>query len=84
MLFIRRLDDLGRLVIPKEIRQAIGATAPRVPMLIDFDGKQVVVKKADDTCKVCGSEKELIARAAGDAYICRECLNDFNNGMPKF
>lgn len=43
---IRRFDDLGRIVIPKEIRRAIGITEG-TPMEIFYDNKEgtIVLKK---------------------------------------
>lgn len=41
---IKRVDDLGRFVIPKEIRRTLGIT-DGTPMEIYTDGRQIILKK---------------------------------------
>ena len=52
---IRRVDDLGRIVIPKEIRrQVFGKTdASGEPMEIFIDGENIVLQRYEEiqTCK---------------------------------
>ena len=52
---IRRVDDLGRIVIPKEIRkQVFGKTdVTGEPMEIFIDGENIVLQKYEEvqTCK---------------------------------
>lgn len=52
---IRRVDDLGRIVIPKEIRkQVFGKTdATGEPMEIFIDGENIVLRRYEEvqTCK---------------------------------
>ncbi len=52
---IRRIDDLGRIVIPKEIRrQVFGRTdATGEPMEIFIDGENIVLRRYEEvqTCK---------------------------------
>lgn len=46
-MFTRRIDDLGRTVIPKEIRQCLNIEAGD-PLDINLDGKTIVIKKHYD------------------------------------
>ena len=52
---IRRVDDLGRIVIPKEIRRLVfGKTdATGEPMEIFIDGENIVLRRYEEiqTCK---------------------------------
>lgn len=52
---IRRVDDFGRIVIPKEIRrQVFGKTdASGEPMEIFIDGENIVLRRYEEmqTCK---------------------------------
>lgn len=43
---IRRVDDLGRIVIPKDLRRTLGII-DGTPMEIFVDGSQVILKKYD-------------------------------------
>ena len=52
---VRRIDDLGRIVIPKEIRRLVFGKADAIgePMEIFIDGENVVLRryKAMQTCE---------------------------------
>lgn len=41
---VRRVDDLGRIVIPKEIRRTLGVT-DGTPMELFTEGKKLIVQK---------------------------------------
>lgn len=41
---IRRVDDLGRIVLPKEIRRKVGITEG-TPMEIFYDSGEIVLRK---------------------------------------
>lgn len=73
-LFSRDADGLGRLVIPKEIRDEWGLTKTdrSVSRFMD-DGKLVLMKqKPRDICVICGSQENL--REVGPAMICQSCI----------
>lgn len=64
---IRHLDDLGRVVIPKEIRTRYGLEEG-TPIEIFTKGNEIILKKANTTiCQKCG---QLID--AEDKF-CRNC-----------
>ncbi|MFJ5564799.1 AbrB/MazE/SpoVT family DNA-binding domain-containing protein [Lysinibacillus xylanilyticus] len=52
---IRKVDDLGRVVIPKELRRTLGIDN-RNPLEIFTDGDKIVLKKykANMACAVTG------------------------------
>ena len=48
---VRRFDDLGRIVIPREIRKQIFGTAEKsegIPMEIFMDGEDIVIRKYEE------------------------------------
>ncbi|MCL2620388.1 MAG: AbrB/MazE/SpoVT family DNA-binding domain-containing protein [Defluviitaleaceae bacterium] len=50
----RVLDDLGRVVIPKEARQLLGLSeGTRVKILVE-DDKRIVFEATEDACPSCG------------------------------
>ena len=55
---IRKVDELGRVVIPKEIRDNLDIVE-KSPVEIFTDGYKVVIKKHDPTCCFCGSNDKL-------------------------
>lgn len=57
---IRRFDDLGRIVIPKEIRRLVFGKADAIgePMEIFIDGENIVLRRYEEIkyCPYCGKE----------------------------
>ena len=47
---VRRFDDLGRIVIPKELRKQIFGTpkTESMPMEIFIDGENIILRKCED------------------------------------
>ena len=56
---IRRMDELGRVVIPIEIRNQFNI-AEKDPMEIYVDGSSIVLKKFEPNCIFCGNTKNLL------------------------
>ena len=50
---VRQLDELGRVVLPKELRKTLNLNQ-RDPMEIFIDGVSVILKKYEPACIFCG------------------------------
>lgn len=50
---VRRIDNLGRIVLPKEMRDALGLPAG-TPFEVHMDGENIVIKKHENVCVVTG------------------------------
>lgn len=70
---IRNLDNMGRIVIPKEMRKVLKVMNGDKVRIIK-DNNTVVIKKVADSCFLCGSENNLIEYK--DAYICKKCVRE--------
>ena len=70
---IRRVDELGRVVIPKEIRKKL-SIEEKDPMEIYVEGHSIVLKKVEEKCIFCGKSKDLINYK--DKLICKKCLSE--------
>ena len=68
--YVRRLDELGRLVLPKELRSRF-AIAAGDSVAIWLDGDQVVLVRHMDTCALCGNHQDLILFKGKP--VCRAC-----------
>ena len=68
---IRRMDELGRVVIPIEIRNQFNI-AEKDPIEIYVDGSSIVLKKFEPNCVFCGNTKNLLTYK--DKLICSKCL----------
>lgn len=68
---VRRVDDLGRVVIPIELRRTL-RIQEKDPMEIFVDGDKIVLKKYDPTCIFCGKEENI--RSFRDKNVCDDCV----------
>ena len=65
---VRRFDDLGRIVIPKEIRKLLFGTPEKsegMPMEIFMNKDEIIIRKyeenkADDVCEWNGEQSRLV------------------------
>lgn len=69
---VRKIDNLGRLCLPVEIRRILGLKL-NSPMEFYMDGENVVIRKYAPSCVFCKSEENTVK--FGDKLICPECLN---------
>lgn len=73
---IRKVDELGRVVIPIELRNTL-KIAEKDPIEIFVDGTSIVLKKYESTCVFCGNSKKLVAYK--DKLICEKCAKQISN-----
>jgi transcriptional pleiotropic regulator of transition state genes len=69
---VRRIDDLGRVVIPKELRRTLNI-ADGDPIEIFVDSERIILKKYAPGCKLCGSVENLTAVV--EHLLCKTCIN---------
>ena len=51
---VRKVDELGRVVIPKELRKTLDI-AEKDGMEIYVDGNAIILKKYEPSCIFCGN-----------------------------
>jgi transcriptional pleiotropic regulator of transition state genes len=73
---IRRVDELGRVVIPIELRNKFGINE-KDPMEIFVDGSSIVLKKYEPNCIFCGAAKKLVSY--NDKLVCTKCAEKIKN-----
>lgn len=73
---IRKVDELGRVVIPIELRNKFDI-AEKDPIEIYVDGSSIVLKKYEPNCVFCGNTKELISYK--DKLVCSKCAQKLAN-----
>lgn len=69
---VRRIDELGRVVLPKELRNTFGIEE-KDPLEIYVDGDKIILKKYEPACVFCG-EAEGVENYLGK-NICQGCLS---------
>lgn len=67
---VRKVDELGRIVIPREIRSKF-EIAEKDPLEIYVDGSSIILKKYEPNCIFCGNSKNLISYK--DKLVCPKC-----------
>ena len=65
----RKIDELGRIVLPADYREALGLTS-RSGVEITLDGDRIILAAEKPMCKLCGTTENIHA----DYPICKECI----------
>ena len=73
---IRRVDELGRVVIPMEIRKQFNIVE-KDPIEIYVEGSCIVLKKYEPNCIFCGNTKNLVEYK--DKLVCDKCTSLLNS-----
>lgn len=71
---VRRIDDLGRVVLPKELRRTLNVNEGD-PLEIFIDGEQIILKKYQPGCISCGSFDNL-KKLPNGSIVCHKCLKE--------
>jgi len=69
---VRKVDELGRVVIPIELRRTLDI-AEKDPLEIYVDGDRVILRKYEPACVFCGNADEVIDFKGKN--VCQECLS---------
>ena len=73
---VRKVDELGRVVIPIEIRNTFDI-AEKDPIEIYVDGSCIILKKYEPNCIFCGNAKNLISYK--DKLVCSKCAEKLSS-----
>lgn len=67
----RKVDDLGRIVIPAGVRKTLGIREGDA-MDVSVDGDKVILAKPQDRCVFCGTDEDL--QEFRSKAMCRACV----------
>jgi transcriptional pleiotropic regulator of transition state genes len=65
------LDELGRIVIPIQIRREYGIKRGNKLEAIELEDG-VLIKTVDESCVICGGNEKLISLE--EKFICEKCI----------
>jgi transcriptional pleiotropic regulator of transition state genes len=65
----RKIDKLGRIVLPMDFRKALGLEG-EAEVVLGINGNAITVKGVDTSCKLCGSMVE-VSKSLG---VCSHCI----------
>lgn len=75
---VRKFDDLGRIGVPKEIRDKFGLVE-KTPMSIYVDGRKIILEKFEESCLFCNSQENLISFK--EKLICEKCKTNLKKKL---
>lgn len=70
---IRKIDNLGRIVIPMDIRKSL-EIHDWDELRIRLDDDKILITKAKDSCTFCSAEEDLTPYRG--KFICQKCLSE--------
>lgn len=73
---VRRMDELGRIVLPIELRRTLNL-AERDPVEIYVENDMVVLKKYQPACVFCESTEDIVSYMGKN--ICQKCIRELAN-----
>ncbi len=73
---IRKVDDLGRIVLPIELRRTLDI-AERDELEIFMENDRIVLQKYEPACIFCGSSRALVNFRGKN--VCGECARKLGN-----
>lgn len=72
----RQIDELGRFVLPAEIRRALGVEAKDYLEIYTENGR-VILQKHEPACLFCGNTEDNVVFEG--KRVCRACLEKLKN-----
>ena len=74
---VRQLDNLGRVVLPIELRRTMGIGVKDL-LEVYVDGEDIILRKYQPACLFCGSMENVTEYRGKN--ICRNCMNELREG----
>lgn len=72
--YIRKIDSLGRIVIPVDYRKKAGIYDTGEARITEENGR-IIIERVHPTCKICGAEGKL----NNELGICPDCIEKIKN-----
>lgn len=73
---VRKVDELGRVVLPVELRRTMDIHV-KDPVEIFVDGEHIVIKKYHPTCVFCASDTQIVPYKG--KMVCADCIKALAN-----
>ena len=74
---VRKVDELGRIVLPIELRRTLGIEEKdRIEIFVD--GESIILRKYQPACIFCDNAKDIINYKGKN--ICANCMKELRAG----
>jgi len=70
---VRKVDELGRVVIPIELRRTLGIDV-KDSLEIYVDSERIILKKYEPACLFCGNADNV--KHYKGRIVCKECIKE--------
>ncbi|HYO61305.1 MAG TPA: AbrB/MazE/SpoVT family DNA-binding domain-containing protein [Actinomycetota bacterium] len=70
---VRKIDELGRIVLPSELRRVFGIREGD-ELEISVDGDKVILQKRQDLCLFCGAANPAVQFK--ERRVCESCAGE--------
>lgn len=75
---VRKVDELGRIVLPIELRRTLGIEEKdRIEIFVD--GESIILRKYQPACIFCDNAKDIINYKG--KKICPDCIRAMNEKL---
>lgn len=72
---VRKVDDLGRVVLPIELRRTLDI-GQKDALEIYVDGEKIILRKYEPACVFCGSAQDV--HHFRGKNVCQACIDDIH------
>ena len=73
---VRKIDDLGRIVLPIELRRLFDINKED-PVEIFVDDEYIILRKHQSSCIFCGSTEDV--KDVKGKMVCSKCIEEISN-----
>ena len=70
---VRKIDELGRIVLPSELRRVFGIHEGD-ELEISVEGERIILNKREDVCLFCSAEGPLVHYKG--QQVCESCAGE--------
>ena len=72
---VRKVDELGRIVLPIEMRRTLGI-GERESLEMFTEGESIVLRKYSPACLFCGSTRDNVEYRG--KRVCKSCIQSMS------
>ncbi len=76
---VRRIDHVGRIVLPMELRRKFDLKDDETSMEIFVEDDKIILKKYEPACIFCGSADNVVDYM--HKKVCRDCIEKLNGTL---
>ncbi|MGM0419450.1 MAG: AbrB/MazE/SpoVT family DNA-binding domain-containing protein [Bacillota bacterium] len=73
---VRKVDDLGRVVIPKELRNTMDIER-KDPMEVYVEGDKIILTKYKPSCIFCNNQEDIVEFE--ETTVCKNCIKKLSD-----